>query len=137
MLNSKLRRWFRPPLSSSRGFTLVELMIALLVFGIGIVALAQSLPNGVRVRDRARRMSVATNLAQQQVERLRALPENHADLAAGSHADPLNPIRGAYRRRWSIQDDTPISGMRRVVVTVSFTTASPDSEAILTTQIAR
>lgn len=137
MLKSKIRWWLQPHLNSNRGFTLVEMMIALLVFGIGIVALAQSLPNGVRVRDHARRLSVATSLAQEQIERLRALPDEHADLGAGDHTDPENPINGAYRRQWSVQADSPIPGMRRLTVTVSFTTASPDSQAILTTQIAR
>jgi prepilin-type N-terminal cleavage/methylation domain-containing protein len=124
-------------LSNAAGFTLVEAMIALLVFGIGFLALAQGLPRGLEARDRGRRMSVATNLAQEQMERLRSRPFTHGDLAAGTHADPDNPLEGAYRRRWAVLDGVPTPGMKRVVVTVAFPTAHADSEAVVTTLIGR
>jgi Tfp pilus assembly protein PilV len=112
-------------------------MVALLVFGIGVLALAQGLPRGLETRDRGRRMSVASSLAQEQIERLRGRPYTHADLAAGAHADPGNPLQGAYRRRWVVQDGVPMSGMKRIVVTVRFPTANADSQAVVTTLINR
>lgn len=117
------------------GFTLVEMMIALVLFGVGLMALAQSLPSGLSVRDKARRMSVATNLSQEAVERLRDLPYDHADLAPGGHTD-LTPL-GNYARRWTVENNTPAPDMKRVTVQVSFRTNSPDSMSIMTTQIAR
>lgn len=121
----------------NRGFTLVEMMIALVLFGVGMMALAQVLPRGLSVRDKARRMSVATSMAQEEVERLRNLPFNHADLAGGNHLDPDNPIDIAFRRQWTVEDDTPVEDMKRVSVTVSFATDSADSQAVVTTMIAR
>ena len=123
--------------SDRRGFTLVEMMIALVLFGVGMMALAQVLPNGLSVRDKARRMSVATSMAQEEVERLRNLPFNHADLAAGNHADPDNPIDNAFQRDWVVQNDTPVTDMKRIAVTVTFPTDSADSQAVMTTMIAR
>ncbi len=123
--------------ASNRGFTLVEMMVALVLFGVGMMALAQTLPQGLSVRDKARRMTVATTMAQEGVERLRDLPFNHADLAGGNHADPANPVDGAYLRRWAVQIDTPVTDMKRVTVTVTFPTASADSQAVITTMIAR
>jgi prepilin-type N-terminal cleavage/methylation domain-containing protein len=120
-----------------RGFTLVEMMIALVLFGVGMMALAQVLPNGLSVRDKARRMSVATSMAQEEIERLRDLPYNHADLAAGTHSDPDNPIENAFNRSWQVQTDTPVTDMKRVAVTVTFVTDSADSQAVVTTLIAR
>ncbi len=124
-------------LDNNRGFTHVELMIALLVFGLGVLGLAQALPNGMQLRDRARRMSVATALAQQQVESLRNLPFTHANLAAGGHVDAGNPVDGAYSRSWTVVDNDPVVGMKRVSVVVSFPTSSPDSTAAFTTLIVR
>lgn len=132
--NSRLRPLLR---GSNRGFTLVEMMIALVLFGVGMMALAQVLPRGLSVRDKARRMSVASSMAQEEVERLRNLPFNHADLAGGIHLDPNNPVDNAYRRQWTVQDDTPVEDMKRVSVTVSFPTDSADSQAVVTTMIAR
>jgi prepilin-type N-terminal cleavage/methylation domain-containing protein len=122
---------------SNHGFTLVEMMVALVLFGVGMMALAQSLPRGLSVRDQARRMTVASSMAQEGVERLRNLPFNHADLADGNHTDPDNPVEGAYSRRWAIQVDTPVPDMKRVTMTVTFLTDSADSQAVVTTMIAR
>lgn len=119
------------------GFTLVEMMVALVLFGVGLMALAQSLPQGLSVRDKARRMTVATNLAQETVEQLRNLPFDHGNLAAGQHVHPDNPVDGAYRCRWEIRDGVPVPDMKRIVVTVSFPTSTADSVAVLTTQISR
>ena len=123
--------------SDRRGFTLVEMMIALVLFGVGMMALAQVLPNGLSVRDKARRMSVATSMAQEEVERLRNLPFNHADLGGGNHSDPDNPVDNAFQRTWVVQNDTPVPDMKRIAVTVTFPTDSADSQAVMTTMIAR
>ena len=131
------RKRIRLPLGEQGGFTLVEIMIALLVFGVGIVGLANAFPNGIRTREKARRMSVATFLAKEQVERLRSLSFNHADLAAGAHAEPANAGRTGYNRRWAVVDNNPLPGMKRLTVTVSFNTDGPDSLAIMVTQLTR
>jgi prepilin-type N-terminal cleavage/methylation domain-containing protein len=127
----------RLPLRGDGGFTLVEIMIALLVFGVGIVGLANAFPNGMRTREKARRMSVATFLAKEQVERLRSLSFNHADLNAGTHTEPAAAGRTGYNRRWNVVDNNPLPGMKRLTVTVSFVSDSPDSQAIVVTQLTR
>lgn len=132
--------WLRSPLPSlegNRGFTLIEMMIALVLFGVGLMALAQALPNGLSVRDKARRMTVATSLAQESVEQLRNLPFDAGQLSAGAHSDPDNPINGAYVRRWTVENNMPVQNMKRVTVRVSFPTSSADSVAVMTTQITR
>jgi len=113
------------------------MMIALVLFGVGMMALAQVLPRGLSVRDQARRMSVATSMAQEEVERLRNLPFTDADLAAGTHVDPDNPVDGAYGRQWVVQDNNPVQDMKRVTVAVTFPTRSDDNQAVVTTMIAR
>lgn len=113
------------------------MMIALVLFGVGMMALAQVLPNGLSVRDKARRMSVATSMAQEEIERLRDLPYTHVDLAAGVHADPDNPVDDAFVRNWEVQIDNPVSDMKRVTVTVTFPTDGSDNQATVTTLIAR
>jgi prepilin-type N-terminal cleavage/methylation domain-containing protein len=127
----------RLPLQGDGGFTLVEIMIALLVFGVGIVGLANAFPNGMRTREKARRMSVATFLAKEEVERLRSLSFNHADLAGGAHTEPAAAGRTGYNRRWNVVDNNPLPGMKRLTVTVSFRSDSPDSQAIVVTQLTR
>jgi len=115
----------------------VELLAALLIFGIGLVALAQVLPRGMETRDRGRRITVATQLAREQVETLRSIPYDHVDLSAGQHVDDEELFNGRYRRRWTVQDDTPIPDMKRIEVRVAFSTSEADSEAVIVTQRTR
>ncbi|HKI84510.1 MAG TPA: prepilin-type N-terminal cleavage/methylation domain-containing protein [Candidatus Krumholzibacteria bacterium] len=126
------KRW-----SNQSGFTVVELMAALLLFSIGLVALARVLPQGMEVRDRGRRMTVAMQLAREQIETLRSLPFTDPDLANGQHVDNEVLRNGSYRRRWTVQDDTPLPNMMRIEVRVAFTTSEADSEAVIVTQRTR
>jgi len=113
------------------GFTAVEALVALTLFGVGMLALMQLTPRASHAGLQGRRISQATNLAQAKVEELRALPQNHADLTAGDHVDAAPP--SGYVRQWTVEDDVPIVGMRRVVLRVSFETSSADSVATVAT----
>jgi len=124
-------------LGNRDGFTIVELLAALLLFGIGLVALAQSLPRGMEIRDHGRRMTVATQFAREEIETLRSLPFSDSALSAGTHMDNEVLFNGHYRRSWTVQDNTPIQDMKRIEVRVSFKTSSPDSEAVIVTQRTR
>ena len=115
------------------GFTIVEALVALTIFGIGTILLMQLAPRATQYATRARVLSQANALAQAKVEELRALPQLHADLMAGAHDDPENPIEGTFTRSWDVMNDDPIEGMRRVEVRVQIPTASSDSVATLVT----
>ncbi len=124
----------RSTLSAGRaGFTIVEALVALTIFGIGTIVLMQLAPRATQYATHARVLSKANALAHAKVEELRALPKLHADLGAGSHTDPGNPLEGAFERSWEITDDDPIDGLRRVAVQVKITTARSDSVATLVT----
>ena len=115
------------------GFTIVEALVALTIFGIGTIMLMQLAPKATQYSTQARVLSKANALAQAKVEDLRSLPKLHADLDAGVHADPGNPIEDAFERTWEITADDPVAGMRRVEVRVRITTARSDSVASLVT----
>lgn len=115
------------------GFTIVEALVALTIFGIGTILLMQLAPRATQYATRARVLSQANALAQAKVEELRELPQLHNDLVDGAHDDPDNPIDGAFTRTWDVTVDDPIEGMRRVEVRVRIPTASSDSVATLVT----
>jgi len=125
------------------GFTLLELMIAMIVLGIGIFALIQMQVAAMSGNLSANQMTTAMTLAQDEIEQLKRLAltngaltdsnaGNNADLtstpnaASLEHTDVNNPIdeRGGatglrrYRRFWNIADDTPTQGAKTVVVFV-------------------
>jgi len=125
------KRIFRKRPRRQAGFTMIEALIGLVVFGVGILMLSQLAPRSSHIGVRARSVSEAMNLAQGKVEELRAMPSESGDLAAGTHVDAAD--LGAFRRQWVVDDDTPMSGMRRITVRVSFETTSADSVVAVTT----
>jgi prepilin-type N-terminal cleavage/methylation domain-containing protein len=122
-------------LKSQKGVGLIEILIALVLFGIGVSMALRTLPDSNVAMTRGRNISVATNFAQEKVEQLMSVPFSDGDLASGSHADPENPIDRSFTRSWTVTDDTPVTGMKTVAVSVSFETGSSDSTVTVTTFI--
>lgn len=62
------------------GFSLLEVLIAVSVFAVGVLALAQMQIVSMSGNTTARRITGAATLAQGKLEELKALPFSHADL---------------------------------------------------------
>lgn len=122
-------------LKCQRGASLLEILVALMLFGAGITLAMRTLPESTTATSRGRNITKATNLAQEKLEELMSLEYSDADLNAGTHADPDNPIDQHFRRRWQVQDNVPVVDMKRVDVTVTFDTGSADSTATVGTYI--
>ena len=129
---------------NQKGFTLIEVMIAMVVLCVGLLTLAQMQVSALNGNVSSNNMTVANTLAQDKLEELKGLaldageladdnPDNNtaletlgADAAAPDHQDANNPIdsggttTGArrYTRVWNIADDTPVPGSKTVVVGV-------------------
>ncbi len=102
----------------TRGFTLIEVMVALVVFAIGVLSLAALIPLGTKGISRSGETTRASELSASTIERLLATPYGDGDLDAGAHSDPQNPYNGRYWTTWSVEDNQPITDCKRVTVTV-------------------
>ena len=72
------------PSSAQDGFTLLEVMIALLIFSIGLLGLAGMQVHGIQNTHKALNRSIAIQQAYDMSERIRA---NRAGIAAGDYDD--------------------------------------------------
>lgn len=120
---------------SEKGIGMVEILIAMLIFGIGISAAIRTLPLSNRAASRSRNLTMATNLAQEKIEELMSIPYDDGDLTAGDHVDPDNPLDRIFTRTWSVIDNAPVTDMKRIDVTVSYETDNPDNSITLTTYL--
>jgi hypothetical protein len=93
----------------------------------------RTLPDSNRATMRAQNVTEATNLAQEKIEALMGTGFTSADLTAGNHVDAANPLENIYARSWTVADDDPISGMKRLAVTVQYTAHGNDNSVTLTT----
>jgi prepilin-type N-terminal cleavage/methylation domain-containing protein len=122
-------------LKSQSGIGLIEILIAMVLFGIGLSFAMRTLPESNTIMTRGRNITKATNLAQEKIEELMSAPFSGADLTAGTHNDPENPIERHFTRTWTVTDDMPLKDMKTVNVTVDFQTASKDSSVTVSTFI--
>jgi len=87
-------------LECEKGFSLIELMIAIGIFSIGISAIVTMQVSAISGNSGARKIADVLVLAEDQLENLMALPYNSAEL------DPaLNPQQidtGGYSTVWNV-----------------------------------
>ena len=86
-----------------RGFTLIEILIAMAIFSIGILAVGSMQLRSTGGNTNARIGTEASVWAQDRVETLMLLPYTHLDLSVGGHG-PLN--EGGYQIDWTVYDST-------------------------------
>lgn len=88
-----------------RGFTLLEVMVAVIILGFGLLAIMRLFPLGLRAGKISRDTTVATFLAQQKIEELKNEPftgEGFADGARGEMYGYLTGYEG-FQRKTTIQ----------------------------------
>ncbi|MCC7416823.1 MAG: prepilin-type N-terminal cleavage/methylation domain-containing protein [Acidobacteria bacterium] len=91
---------------SSRGVSLVEVLVATTVMSVGITALAHLFVLAMAANVRARASTIATMLAQEKMEQLRAdgdLAPSPAGALARDLAGYHDAADGGFVRRWSVE----------------------------------
>jgi Tfp pilus assembly protein PilV len=111
------------------GFGLVEAMIAVLVFAVGIGGVLSMQSSAVRTNDLSRGITEQSALAASLIEQLMSLPYNHADLAAGTHA---LPNQGRYSLTYTVAQDAMITNTKTIAVTVSWSVRGQQKTVNLT-----
>lgn len=119
-------RAIRPdPRAGERGVTLVEMLIALVVLAVGVLALAQTFPAGTRTQTRTRLFSTANAYVQEQAEFLGTRTWADAELALGRHPatgfDTLGTSRTLRRHYEVTAMADPLDNLRKVTIRVEWT----------------
>ena len=104
-------------LKTERGFTLVEVMVAICVFSVGMLAVASMQVSGTQGTARAKWNTGAAVWASDQVEKIISLPYDHADLTSGAHA---GVTEDQYAISWVVQDDALVDNTKMITVTVAW-----------------
>ena len=103
---------------NNRGFTLVEVMIAMAIFLIGFLALGSLQMIAINGNAGGRKATEAATRATNQLETLIVLPYDSI-VGGGPVAD------GAYTTSWSVLDDTPLPNSKTITVTVDYLHRGP------------
>jgi len=104
----------------SRGFTLVEVLVAIVVFALGVLALNKVQMSTINSNTYSNQMSLATSLAHDQMDTLMSLAYTHADLNAGNHSTTAAMPLVTYTIAWTVVDNTPLTGTKTITITVQW-----------------
>jgi type IV pilus assembly protein PilV len=117
-----------------QGFTLLEVLIAMVILGVGILSIGLAQISSVKVASKSRSLSQAMYLAQEQLDLFMAMPGTDPVFATPVTDDP-DPAGAidvnandadvtTFTRSWSVEPNTPSLGLTRITVTVRWDTAS-------------
>jgi prepilin-type N-terminal cleavage/methylation domain-containing protein len=115
-------------LTNNKGFTILEVLIAMCLLAIAMMGLATLQSRGIRGNDLGNRTTQAIGLAQDQLEQLiHSASGGNFPLAAPSpnpFPDANNPISetsaagGIFTRTWQLADPGPVANSQTITVTV-------------------
>lgn len=117
-------------LTKSSGFSLLELLIALTIFAIGLLSISGMQITAIRGNSTANRLTQTSALAQSVLENMLArsttdplfnatLSDQDWDFDPSSSVDKSWPLGGGpYSAKYSIDIDTPVTNVAKVTVTV-------------------
>lgn len=129
-----LRRFLR----SETGFTITELLATILVLTLGVFAIVNMFEMGLKTATGASVRTVATNLANEKIERTRNTAFDSITTDYLRYALRESEPRSGYTFNISYDVQTPTgTGYKEVTITVSWTTPAPASSVQVSTIIAR
>jgi type IV pilus assembly protein PilV len=120
---------------NDRGFTLLELIMAISILTVGILAVATMQVTSIRGNAYAGGMTEGVTHAADRIEKLMSLAWDDSNLGAGSHNDPSPP--SGYAVSWTVTDNTPVSDTKTVEVTVNWTEHGATKNVTMQTVVAR
>ena len=114
-------------LRNSNGFTLIEIIVALVILTIALLGLISTTVMVVKGNSFSKTMTTATTLAKDKLEELKST--NYASLSAGSTTDyakadstqqGTQTAESMYTRTWTINSNSPATDMKTVEVNVQW-----------------
>ena len=111
-----------------QGFTLIEVLIAITIFAVGLLAVATMQLSAIRVNSTAGQITTRITWAQDKLEELMALP--YSDPLLEDLGDPPSGTDSAgnahqettyegYIISWTVTNNTPISSTKLITVAVT------------------
>lgn len=148
--------YYKKELLNEKGFSLLEVLIALVILALGLLALGNMQVMGIGGNASGQKMTTATTLAQDAMEGLTNVPYNTVDLRAGvdgtagnfdnDYPEFNNGVVAAsktfmgvnYVRTYMVDRDYPFAGETMTIqVTVNWTDQAGNTHSVTTASVKR
>lgn len=113
--------------ASSGGFTLIEILVALSIFSVSLLALAVGTISVAQTNNNSHLTATAVNLAQEKLEQLSAMSTSaFAGLSCPTYAsagcsDQPVSSKQTFIRSWQMTANSPAAGVTKVEVKIDWT----------------
>lgn len=128
-------RFIKSPLRQ-QGFTFNEILVAMVITGIGVLGFAATTVSVIRGNYTSSNYTVAVNLAQDKMEQLRGLAgisnENRCPAAGENGLNAAGGVGGIYNRCWRISDSPLGMNLKQIEVIVAWRDPEPRSVTLAT-----
>jgi type IV pilus assembly protein PilV len=124
----------KPFISSEEGFTLLEIMIALVVLSVSLVALAGLQISAIRGNAFSKRMTTAVSIANEKMEQLKN--SSYANILSESSIQ-VNQSNMNFTRQVTVTNNSPLPNTKTVNVTVTWSQGSKSHSVPMTTIISQ
>jgi prepilin-type N-terminal cleavage/methylation domain-containing protein len=113
-----------------KGFSLIEVLVALVILSISLLALAGLMVQSTRNSSWGSHLTEAATLAQDRLERFRAV-RPQTDIPEGTNFDKVTPPSGIeYTRTWTVTTNGT-STLRTITITITWTDSGPHTITIM------
>jgi prepilin-type N-terminal cleavage/methylation domain-containing protein len=118
-------------LGNENGFTMIEILIAISIFAIGMLAVASMQVSGIHGNATANALTGAAAWAADRLETLLVRPYDHIDLdPAGSPYS--GGTQGRYTISWSVTENDVMPNTKTITVNVSYSDRGKPKNVSLT-----
>ncbi len=114
------------PSNKSKGFTLVEVLVSLVILSIALLALAGLMLSTTRNNASGGHLTEAATFAQDTLERLRVSPLNSIPLGIATTDNPVGATGITYIRSW-----TAVANATNTLDTITITVSWSDPAKLL------
>jgi type IV pilus assembly protein PilV len=104
-------------LNKDKGSTLIEVLIALTIFAVGMLAVAAMQNSAIKMNSTAGELTYLATWGMDKIEELSALP--YADPSLDSSGNPHQEVSEDYTISWIVTDNNPMKNTKNVKVTVT------------------
>ncbi len=116
------RHFPRGKINQAKGFTLIEVLVAMSIFAIAVLGLAIGATTVMQANQTGLYTTVATNLAQDKLEELKAKTAALIDNTGSPENNiTVSGVPAKFNRSWAVTPDSPAVGVKRIDVTVTWT----------------
>ena len=101
---------------NNKGFTIVEVLMALVIFSVGILGLTKLQVSSVKGNTSSRTYTEASTFGSSRIEAIIANEYDSAALNPGTG----NDTQGIYTINWTVTADDPVPNVKRINVVVTW-----------------